>query len=47
MTIDKDLAISGDLAEDWSVSEDGSNYTFRLNRDARFHDGRRVTASDV
>ena len=47
MTIDKDLAISGDLAEDWSVSEDGSNYTFRLNRDARFHDGRRVTARDV
>ena len=47
MTIDKDLAISGDLAEDWSVSEDASNYTFRLNRDARFHDGRRVTARDV
>ncbi len=47
MTIDKDLAISGDLAEDWSISEDGSNYTFRLNRGARFHDGRRVTARDV
>jgi oligopeptide transport system substrate-binding protein len=47
MTIDKNLEISGDLAEDWSVSDDGSNYTFRLNRDARFHDGRRVTARDV
>ena len=47
MTIDKDLAISGDLAENWSVSEDGSNYTLRLNRDARFHEGRRVTARDV
>ena len=47
MTISKDLVVTGDLAEDWTMSQDGSNFTFRLNRDARFHDGRSVTARDV
>ena len=35
-----------DLAESWSVSSDGAEWTLRL-RDARFHDGRPVTAADV
>ena len=43
-----DLAIVPDLAEDYpEISDDGLVYTFRLRDDARFHDGRRVTAADV
>ena len=38
--------IIGDLAESWTVSEDGKNYTFRL-RDAPWWDGQPVTAEDI
>jgi len=34
------------LATDWSASADGLTYTFHL-RDAKFHDGSPVTATDV
>lgn len=46
VTIDKDLNIIPDLAEDWDVSADGTVYTFHLRRDAKFHDGKAVTAQD-
>ena len=36
-----------DLAETCSISEDGLVYTFVLREDARFHDGKPVTAHDV
>ncbi len=36
----------GDLAESWTVSDDGTVYTFTL-REARFHDGTPVTSADV
>lgn len=36
-----------ELAERWEVAEDGRTVTFHLRKDARFHDGRPVTASDV
>jgi len=35
------------LAESWSVSPDGLQYTFKLRPDARFSNGRPVTANDV
>jgi oligopeptide transport system substrate-binding protein len=47
MTIDKNLAIVGDLAESWDVSADGKTTTFRIHPDAKFHNGRSVTANDV
>lgn len=47
MTISKELAIVGDLAETWDVSPDGKTTTFRLNPNAKFHNGRSVTANDV
>ncbi len=47
MTIDKDLNVVPDLAENVDVSDDGRIYTFRLRRDVQFHDGKPVTAEDV
>lgn len=36
-----------DLAARWEISPDGKTYTFYLNADAKWHDGRPVTADDV
>ena len=36
-----------DLAERYSISEDGTEYTFVLRDSARFHDGVAVTADDI
>jgi len=40
-------AITGDLAESWTVSPDQLTYTFRLHPDVSFHDGSKLTAADV
>lgn len=42
-----DQGLTPDLAESYSISEDGLSYTFILREDAIFHDGKPVTASDV
>ena len=47
LTITPDLALAPDLAASWQAASDGSGYTFHLNPDATFHDGRPVAASDV
>ena len=47
VTIDPDLNIVADLAESWDISDDGRVYTFHLRPDAKFHDGKPVTAHDV
>ena len=47
VTIDPDLNIVADLAESWDIGEDGRVYTFHLRPDAKFHDGKPVTARDV
>ena len=36
-----------ELAESWQVASDGMSCTFKLRRNARFHDGTPVTARDV
>lgn len=36
-----------ELAESWQVAKDGMSVTFKLRRDAKFHDGTPVTAKDV
>lgn len=36
-----------DLAEAWTVSDDGLSYTFTIRPDARFQDDTEVTAADV
>jgi peptide/nickel transport system substrate-binding protein len=45
--LDKNLAIVGDLAESWDVSDDGLVITFYLNKGVRWHDGHDFTADDV
>lgn len=35
------------LAEDWEISDDGTEYTFHLRDDVYFHDGNQMTAEDV
>jgi len=36
-----------DLAESYTVTPDGLTYTFIIKKDARFHDGKKVTSDDV
>jgi peptide/nickel transport system substrate-binding protein/oligopeptide transport system substrate-binding protein len=44
--LDKDLKVTPDLAEKWTISPDGLTYTFTL-RDVKFSDGTPITAEDV
>jgi peptide/nickel transport system substrate-binding protein/oligopeptide transport system substrate-binding protein len=44
---DPELNITPGLARTWTVSPDGLTYSFRLREDARFQNGRSVTAEDV
>ncbi len=38
--------IVSQLAEDWTISEDGKTYTFYIRKGAKFHNGREITAQD-
>ncbi len=46
VSFDPHLNLTSDLAETWDVSADGLVYTFHLRKNARFHNGRPVTAAD-
>lgn len=45
--VDRDLNIVGDIAERWSVSEDGKELIFFLRKNIKWHDGAPLTARDV
>lgn len=47
LTYDFDLTPRPGLAREWSVSEDGLTYTFKLFENVRWHDGQPFTAKDV
>jgi len=46
-TLDEPTTVYGLLAEDVSVAPDGLSATFRINPEARFHNGDAVLADDV
>ncbi len=46
LRLDEDLIPAPDIASDWKISNGGRTYTFDLQRDVRFHDGREVKAQD-
>ena len=46
IAFDEHLNIVPALAKFWEISPDGKTYTFELRDDARFHNGRKVTAED-
>jgi len=39
--------IIGDLAENWEMSQDGTEITFKLHQEVKWHDGTPFTANDV
>jgi peptide/nickel transport system substrate-binding protein len=45
--LDADSRVLPDLAESWTVSDDGRTYTFRLRQGVLWHDGRPLTVEDV
>jgi len=45
--MDENNEIAPYLAESWEISDDGKTYTFKIAKDANFHDGKPVTAADV
>lgn len=44
---DPTKTIFGDLATEWTVSDDGMQYTFTLRDDVTWHDGEKFSADDV
>jgi peptide/nickel transport system substrate-binding protein len=39
--------IRGELAQSWSVADDGKTYTFKMRPNVKFHSGNPVTAADA
>jgi len=44
---DKDSNLKGELAESWEASRDCLDFTFKLRRNVKWHDGHPFTAADV
>lgn len=47
MRKDQDGDFIPDLAESYTISPDGRIYTFIIKKDAKFHNGKKVTADDI
>ncbi|EKF19982.1 ABC transporter substrate-binding protein [Nitratireductor pacificus] len=45
--LDSDLTIIPALAQSWEFAEDGKTLTFKLDPDAKFQNGEKVTSADV
>ncbi len=46
VSMNTDLQLVPDIAESWDVDESGTVYTFHLRDNAKFHDGKPITARD-
>jgi len=46
VALDTTLNLVPDIAESWDISSDGKVYTFHLRRNAKFQNGKPVTAND-
>jgi len=44
---DKNLVLTGDLAQSWEVSDGGKTIIFKLRENVKWHDGEPFTSSDV
>lgn len=44
---DKNIKLTGDLAESWDISPDGLTITFHLRKNVRWHDGKPYTSADA
>jgi len=44
---DKDIRITGELAESWDISPDGLQIIFHLRKGVKWHDGAEFTSEDV
>jgi|WetSurMetagenome_2_1015567.scaffolds.fasta_scaffold16927_1 peptide/nickel transport system substrate-binding protein len=44
---DKNIKITGDLAESWDIRDNGLTIIFHLRKGVRWHDGREFTSADV
>jgi len=47
VTMDENYDIIPELAESWTMSDDGSEYTFKLRKGVLFHNGDEMKADDV
>nr|WP_310186121.1 ABC transporter substrate-binding protein [Mesorhizobium sp. BE184] len=47
LDLDDTSKVKGDLAESWTVSDDGLTYTFKLKTGMKFASGNPITAEDV
>src|ERR671925_144195 len=47
VTIGEDFGVIPQLAESWTVSPDGKEYTFKLRSGVKFHSGKTMGAEDV
>ena len=47
VTMNTDLQLVPDIAESWEIDDTGTVYTFSLRKNAKFHDGKPITAHDV
>src|SRR5215212_3727515 len=47
VSLDKDMNIIPDVAEDWTINPDATKFDFKIRQGIMFHHGREIEAADV